>query len=519
MRGIGGKKEWERLTEGVEFIARWGRAPVHVEGLTSDSRAVEVGWVFVARRGVHVDGHDYIEEAVTRGARVVVCSCAPDELENKNRRVHYVQVAESEEVYGVLCARFFGNPSHYLRLVGVTGTNGKTSVVRFLHQLMLIMGYKAGVLSTINCQINEEVVPSSGMTTPDALEINYMLRKMVDAGCSYAFMEVSSHASQQQRVAGLQFAGGVFTNLGRDHLDYHGSLTAYRDAKKAFFDKLPAGSFMLFNADDKHGEYMAQNTEAKVRSFSSSRASDYQVQCLCEELEGMQLKVHGQGVWVCLHGMFNVENVAAVYGVAMELGFVQSSVLRGLSLLTPVEGRFQVIMGPGRRVGVVDFAHTPSALESVLRTARKLASTKHRVITVFGAGGDRDRGKRKEMGHVVAQGSHWLMITSDNPRSESPQAIIEAIYEGVPSAVRGRTLREVDRRKAIQGACMLSRPRDIILVAGKGHEKSQELVDGTVHFDDVEELKRAFALLQGVSDVEQNEPLTGDTVLHETEEE
>lgn len=500
----------EDLLRGISPIKKWGMTPVKVNGITSDSRAVRQGFLFIALEGVHQDGHKYIDSAVARGARVVMVNSGKLEGLEKSGGVHYMEVEDTREVYGTLCSHFFDDPSEEIRLVGVTGTNGKTSVVRFLHQLALHMGYQAGVISTISCMVNNRKVNVEGhMTTPDAIVINGLLRDMVTSGCQYAFMEVSSHSMVQRRVEGLHFAGGVFTNLTRDHLDYHGSVKAYRDAKKQFFDMLPEGSFMLYNAEDRNGEFMAQNTKAVVKTFATQQMADYRVKFLQEIPEGMEVQVDGSAVWVPLHGGFNVENLAAVYGVAVELGFDRFRIPRALSSLLPVEGRFEVHRGPEGRLGIVDFAHTPSALASLLKSVHEMRPEGGRVITVFGAGGDRDRGKRPEMGKEVSTLSDWVVLTSDNPRGEHPMQIIREIYAGILKSKRGNTLLEADRHEAIHGACMLSRPGDIVVVAGKGHEKTQILAHQEIPFDDAKELELAFEALvreQSAQGVEEGQP-------------
>lgn len=482
------------LLEGVSVVDRKGRSSDKFRDVCRDSRKVEEGDIYFAIKGVHTDGHDFIAAAIERGARAVVVDRPLDEVALQGG-VHYVQVSDAALAYGIACSNYFSRPSHHLRLVGVTGTNGKTSIVRLLHQLCERMNYPAGVISTIGCKIRDaEVASESGLTTPDAYEVNRLLHMMVEAGCHYAFMEVSSHAVVQKRIAGLEFAGGIFSNLTRDHLDYHGTTMAYRDAKKAFFDGLPTGSFMLFNANDRNGDFMCQNTPARIRSFSRYGIADYPVYLVSETTEGMELRFGGQEVWVRLHGEFNVDNIAAVFGCAMELGFPRSIVVRSISGLEPIEGRFEMVYGPDKRIGVVDFAHTPSAIHELLRSVRALAG-EARIITVVGAGGDRDHGKRPDMGRLAARNSDWLIITSDNPRSEDPNEILNQIYEGVDAEHRGSTLLEVDRAKAIRSACMISRPGDIIVVAGKGHEKYQILHDRVIDFDDRKVLEASFAEL------------------------
>ena len=475
------------LLDGVTIAQRVGDLPKRVSLVTYDSREVRPGCMFVAVRGTNTDGHRYIDAAIEAGASVILCEELPAQLQP----VCYVRVVHSEFALGVVAANMFDNPSRKLKLVGVTGTNGKTTVATLLYNLVSQLGHKAGLLSTVCYCVGEESCDATH-TTPDAITLNRFLARMVEKGCEYAFMEVSSHAVVQQRIAGLHFAGGIFTNITHDHLDYHKTFAAYIEAKRHFFEALPAGAFALTNIDDPTGMVMVQGTRATVRTYSLRRVADYQATVKSHERGGMQMDFGAPhcDVWVNLIGDFNAYNLLAVFGAASELGFPAEESLTAISTLHPVPGRLDFIFGPEDRVAVVDYAHTPDALQNVLETLTQLGQG--RLITVVGAGGDRDRSKRPIMGALAAKYSAWVYLTSDNPRSEEPDTIIHEMYQGVPQEQQARVYCLADRREAIQSACMLSRPGDIILVAGKGHETYQEVKGVRHHFDDREEVRIAL---------------------------
>jgi len=457
-------------------------------GIAFDSRRCTEGSVFFAVRGTQVDGHDYIEKAVANGARVVVCEHLP---EHKDERVRYFEVENSARMLGLAASEYYGNPSKKLHLVGVTGTNGKTTIATLLYRLFTDAGYVCGLLSTIENIIGKKVVPSTH-TTGDQLELNDLLAQMVDAGCEYAFMEVSSHSIDQDRIAGLHFDGGIFTNLTQDHLDYHKTLANYRDAKKKFFDNLPETAFALTNIDDRNGMVMLQNTKAAKKTYSLSHDADFKGRVMESYFDGMELKINNKAVSTFLVGRFNAYNLLAIYGTASLLGMKEEELLCGVSKLRSASGRFQVVNSKDGIVGIVDYAHTPDALENVLSTINEIRTHNETLITVAGAGGNRDAGKRPKMAAAAVRLSDRLIITSDNPRFEEPDEIIRQMKEGVPSEYYNRVLCVTDRREAIRTAVALAKKDDIILVAGKGHETYQEMKGVKYHFDDREELEKAF---------------------------
>ncbi len=458
-----------------------------VTGLAQDSRAVRPGFVFFAIQGTAVDGHDYIEKAVESGATAVVCERMP---ERKHLEVTYVQASDSSLLMGYMASAFYGHPSRSLQLVGITGTNGKTTTVTLLYRLFRQSGYKAGLLSTIENRIEDQVVPSTH-TTGDALEINALLRRMVDAGCDYAFMEVSSHAVVQNRIAGLEFKVGIFSNITRDHLDYHKTFDAYIKAKKLFFDRLPSTAFALVNADDRNGEVMLQNTKARRRTYSLRSPADFNVKILEESLSGLQLEMDGTEAYMRLVGRFNAYNLAAIYATAMLLGMEKNEVLRAMSCLVEAPGRFETLKSvPGGKLGIVDYAHTPDALQNVLSTIDGLRNEVRQVICVVGCGGNRDAGKRPLMARIACQMSDRLIITTDNPRFEEPQEIINQMMAGLSPVQQSKTLCIANREDAIKTACALAGAGDVILVAGKGHEDYQEIKGVKHHFDDREMLAK-----------------------------
>ena len=463
-----------------------------ITGVNMDSRQVEAGDLFVAVKGTQTDGHAYLGKAIELGAKAILMS---DELPAEPAEgVAYVRVADTEDAVGKVATQFYGDPTGKLKLVGVTGTNGKTTIATVLYNMFRSFGYKCGLCSTVCNFIDGRAIEASH-TTPDPITLNRLLAQMAEEGCEYAFMECSSHAIHQKRIGGLRFAGGIFTNLTRDHLDYHKTFENYRDAKKAFFDMLPRGAFAVTNADDKNGMVMVQNTLATVRTYSTRTAADFKGRILEESIEGMLLDIDGREVSVRFVGRFNVSNLLAVYGAAQLLGQRAEDVLRVLSSLHPVNGRFEAIRSPKGFSAVVDYAHTPDALENVLTAINEIVKDKGQVITVCGAGGNRDKGKRPLMAQEAAKRSDRVIITSDNPRFEEPQDIINDMLAGLDAEQMQKTISICDRREAIRAAAMMARPGDVILVAGKGHEPYQDVKGVKHHFDDHEEIKKAFGLM------------------------
>ncbi len=449
-----------------------------------DSRKVELGSCFVAQKGTHVDGHQYIDTAVEKGAAAVVCCQMPESLAPG---VAYVQVEDSDIALGVMADCFYGHPSRQLKLVGVTGTNGKTTTVTLLHRLFREYGCHAGLLSTIVNKVDDEAIPSTH-TTPDALELNSLLSRMVQAGCQYAFIEVSSHSIVQNRIAGLTFAGGIFSNITHDHLDYHKTMAAYIAAKKAFFDQLPSTAFALTNIDDRNGNVMVQNTRAHVHTYSLQRMADYRCRVMEESFQGTLLEINGCPVSTRLVGRFNAYNLTAIYAAAVLCGMPHGDALRLLSTLEAAEGRFQYVSGKGI-TAIVDYAHTPDALQNVLSAINGMRRQGQTLITVVGCGGDRDTTKRPEMARIAADLSDRLILTSDNPRTEDPGRILDDMEAGLTLEDKSRAVRIPDRRQAIRTAVLMAHEGDIILVAGKGHEKYQDIQGVKHHFDDKEELE------------------------------
>ena len=475
----------------VPFTELQGSADVAITAVVFDSRKVQPGCLFVAVRGTLVDGHDYIEQAVKQGAVAVICEDLPAHVTGE---VDFLMVADSAKVLGKVAANFYDNPSDQLKLVGVTGTNGKTTVATLLYQLFRELGYKCGLLSTVENQINGEIVASTH-TTPDPVALNSLLSDMVAQGCDYCFMEVSSHAVVQHRIEGLTFSGGIFTNLTHDHLDYHKTFDNYLKAKKAFFDGLPKSAFALTNADDRNGNVMLQNTRAHKKSYGLKNMADYRAKILENQFGGLLLLIDGGEVWFRMVGSFNAYNLLAVYTTAMLLEQDKAKVLTALSKLKGAEGRFDYVVAPNKTIGIVDYAHTPDAVQNVLSTIHDIRKGNEKVITVIGCGGDRDKAKRPVMARVACEWSDKVILTSDNPRSEDPAAIIKDMEEGVDAAFKRSTVSIADRREAIKTACMLAQPGDIILLAGKGHEKYQEINGVKNHFDDKEELLEQFKLI------------------------
>ena len=465
-----------------------GEKDVDVVDITFDSRKVSQGTLFFAVKGTQVDGHDYIDNAIEKGASVIVCEKLP---RKKADNVTYVKVDNSAYVLGVGASNFFGNPSEKLKLVGVTGTNGKTTIATLLYRLFTEAGYPCGLLSTIENIVNRDVVPSTH-TTPDPIELNTLLQQMVDKGCEYAFMEVSSHSVAQDRIAGLRFAGGIFTNLTHDHLDYHKTMANYRNAKKKFFDDLPQSAFALTNLDDKNGAYMLQNTKARKLSYALKHDADFKGVVMESHFDGMLLKVNGTEMFTQLVGGFNASNILAIYGAATALGFNRDELLVEISKLRGANGRFDMVHSEKGIVGIVDYAHTPDALENVLVTINDVRCHKETLITVVGCGGNRDTTKRPEMAAVAVKLSDRVILTSDNPRNEDPDEIIRQMKAGVPQEDQGKVLSITNRREAIRTAVALAKKGDIILLAGKGHENYQEINGVKNHFDDKEVLSEAF---------------------------
>ena len=465
-----------------------GSTDIDLTGINIDSRRIKAGHLFVAMKGTQVDGHRFIEKAIELGAIAVLLEDMPDSL---HEGVTYIQVASTEDAVGKVATLFYGNPSSKLKLVGVTGTNGKTTIATLLYNMFRKFGYKVGLLSTVCNYIDDEAIPADH-TTPDPIELNELLGRMVDAGCEYAFMECSSHAIHQRRIGGLKFTGGIFTNLTRDHLDYHKTFENYRNAKKKFFDDLPKDAFAITNADDKNGMVMVQNTKATVKTYSTQRMADFRAKILECHFEGMYLDIDGREVGVQFIGKFNVSNLLAVYGAATMLGKKTEDILVVLSTLKSVNGRLEPIHSPEGYTAVVDYAHTPDALENVLLAIHDVLNGKGHVITVCGAGGHRDKGKRPLMAQEAVKQSDKVILTSDNPRDEKPEAIIEDMLAGLTPQQKKKVITIVDSKEAIRTACMMAEKGDVILVAGKGHETYQEINGVKHHFDDHEVLHNIF---------------------------
>ncbi|WP_291135707.1 UDP-N-acetylmuramoyl-L-alanyl-D-glutamate--2,6-diaminopimelate ligase [Flavobacterium sp. UBA7663] len=465
---------------GIEAVH--GATDITISKIEFDSRKIELNDVFVAIRGTLSDGHDYIEKALGLGAVAVICEEFPSVIVNG---VTYIKVKDANEALAFLAANYYENPSENIRLVGVTGTNGKTTIASLLYQLFKKAGYKVGLLSTVKIMVDEQEFKATH-TTPDSLTINKFLDLMVQEGCEFCFMEVSSHGVHQKRTEALSFEGGVFTNLSHDHLDYHNTFAEYRDVKKSFFDNLPKSAFAITNIDDKNGLVMLQNTKAKKLTYALKSYADYKAQILENQLSGLLLKINDNEVWVKLIGSFNAYNLLAIYGVAVELGIEKVEALRLLSELESVSGRFQFIVSDSKITAIVDYAHTPDALENVLKTIEDIRTKNEQLITVVGCGGDRDKTKRPIMAHIASSMSDKAIFTSDNPRTENPETIIEEMEKGVEPQNFKKTVSILDRKQAIKTACQLANPNDIILIAGKGHETYQE-INGVRHdFDDLQ---------------------------------
>ncbi|WP_295439110.1 UDP-N-acetylmuramoyl-L-alanyl-D-glutamate--2,6-diaminopimelate ligase [uncultured Prevotella sp.] len=478
----------KELLKDIPVIAIVGSEDVEITDVNIDSRRIKDGHLFIAMKGTQVDGHKFVPKAIELGAKAVMCEDMPEE---KAEGVTYVQVESTEDVVGKVATTFHGNPSTKLKLVGVTGTNGKTTIATLLYNMFTKMGHKCGLLSTVCNYIIDEAIPADH-TTPDPIELNRLLDRMVQAGCEYAFMECSSHAIAQKRIGGLTFAGGIFTNLTRDHLDYHKTFENYRNAKKAFFDSLPKTAFAITNADDKNGMVMVQNTKATVKTYSIRTVADFKARIIECHFEGMYLEMDGHEVGVQFIGKFNVSNLLAVYAAAVMLGKSPEDVLVVMSTLHSVSGRLEPIHSPEGYTAVVDYAHTPDALENVLNAIHEVLDDKGHVITVCGAGGNRDKGKRPLMAQEAVKQSDKVIITSDNPRFEEPQDIINDMLAGLNAQQMKKVISIVDRREAIRTACMMAQKGDVILIAGKGHENYQEIKGVKHHFDDHEVVKECF---------------------------
>jgi UDP-N-acetylmuramoyl-L-alanyl-D-glutamate--2,6-diaminopimelate ligase len=480
--------ELEKILKGINVVSLAGKDRIGIDNITFDSRSVTEGSLFVAVRGSKNDGHGFIDGAVKSGASAIICETFPAAPDKK---VTWVKTTDSAKALGQAASNFFGNPSSSLKLVGVTGTNGKTTIATLLYKMFTGLGHKCGLFSTVCNYVVSKELPATH-TTPDPVQLNRVMAEMVEAGCDYAFMEVSSHSADQQRIAGLKFAGGIFTNLTHDHLDYHKTFDNYLAAKKKFFDSLPKNAFALVNADDKNGKVMLQNCKASHYTFSVKGAADFRCTLVEQSFAGMLLKIMGDEVWTRFVGDFNASNLLAVFAASELLGADRKEILTILSNLTPVAGRLEVIRSQGGITGIVDYAHTPDALLNVIGTLNKIREKNIQLITVVGAGGDRDKTKRPEMAAISAEGSTKVILTSDNPRTEDPEIILNDMEAGIGPELKGKTLRICDRREAIKTAVMLANKGDVILVAGKGHETYQDVKGVKHHFDDREELKKAL---------------------------
>ena len=478
----------QELLKNIKPTMIEGNTDVEITGVNIDSRKIKDGHLFVAMKGTQVDGHKFIGKAIESGAKAILCEDMP---QKKNDEVCYIQVASTEDAVGKVATLFFGDPSKHLKLVGVTGTNGKTTIATLLYNMFRKFGYKVGLLSTVCNYIDDRKVPADH-TTPDPIELNELLSEMVKAGCEYAFMECSSHAIHQKRIGGLKFAGGIFTNLTRDHLDYHKTFENYRNAKKAFFDGLPKTAFAITNADDRNGMVMVQNTKATIKTYSTRQMADFRARIIEMHFAGMYLDIDGHEVGVQFIGKFNVSNLLAVYAAARMLGMQPEDILVAMSTLHSVSGRLEPIQSPDGFTAIVDYAHTPDALENVLNAIHEVLNGKGKVITVCGAGGNRDKGKRPLMAQEAVRQSDRVIITSDNPRFEDPQDIINDMIAGLNKEQMKKVITIVDRKEAIKTACMMARKGDVILVAGKGHENYQEIKGVKHHFDDKEVLHEIF---------------------------
>lgn len=480
----------EKLIQNIHVVDSKGSLNKVISGLEFDSRKINPGSAFIAQRGIHVDGHNYIQQAIEKGATAIFCEEFPENLTDE---ITYTKVEDTGSVTGKLAATFYGNPSNQLKVVGITGTNGKTSIATLLHRMFMNLGYKTGLISTISYKINEQTETAS-FTTPDALKIQQLMAEMVKEGCEFCFMEVSSHAVQQKRINGIQFTGGIFTNITHDHLDYHKTFAEYIKAKQGFFEMLKQDAFAITNLDDKNGMVMLQNSKARKLTYSSRTMADFNVKVLERHFDGMLLNISGNEVWTQFVGNFNASNLLAVFAAAITLDQDKDEVLTQLSQLKPVEGRFETVRSNDGKLGIVDYAHTPDALKNVLNAISEIRSGEEKVITVIGAGGDRDKTKRPEMAKEALLASDQVILTSDNPRTENPAQIIKDMEAGVEPKFSKKVISIENRREAIKTASLLAQAGDIILVAGKGHETYQEVNGVRHHFDDLEELSKCFGI-------------------------
>jgi UDP-N-acetylmuramoyl-L-alanyl-D-glutamate--2,6-diaminopimelate ligase len=484
-------KQLSDILKGIRTHQVLGESDKAIAGIVLDSRKIVEGSVFVASKGTLADGHHFIPQAIVQGAAAIVCEILPDEIHPK---ITYIQVDNSAQALGMLASNFYDHPSSKLKLVGVTGTNGKTTIATLLYQLFRELGYKCGLLSTVQNYINERIIPATH-TTPDAIILNTLLNEMVETGCDYCFMEVSSHAVAQHRIAGLDFTGGVFSNITHDHLDFHHTFDNYLKAKKAFFDALPKNAFALTNVDDKNGKVMLQNTKAHQKTYGLKNMADYKARILENHFSGLLLDIDTEEVWFTMIGSFNAYNLLAAYATAMLLDQDKATVLTTLSRLKGAAGRFDYVIAPNQVIGIVDYAHTPDAVKNVLTTIQDIRKGSEQVITVIGCGGDRDKTKRPEMARMACEWSDKVILTSDNPRSEDPEVIIAEMAQGVKADQKRKVLTIVDRNEAIKTACHLAKPGDIVLIAGKGHEKYQEIKGIKTPFDDKDVIRKQFELM------------------------
>jgi UDP-N-acetylmuramoyl-L-alanyl-D-glutamate--2,6-diaminopimelate ligase len=476
----------------VSVNAVYGDTNVKVAQVDFDSRKIVKDSLFVAQKGTSVDGHLYIDKAISLGATTIICEQLPSYLE---ANITFIQVEDSNKTLAIIASNFYDNPSSKLKLIGVTGTNGKTTVASLLYQLFKKSGYKTGLLSTVQILVDTTVFKATH-TTPNSVTINYYLHQMVLLGVDYCFMEVSSHGIHQKRTEGLEFSGGIFTNLSHDHLDYHVSFASYRDVKKSFFDSLPKTAFALTNLDDKNGNIMLQNTKARKRTYALKTLADYKAKIIEKSFSGTLISINGTEFWTKLIGNFNAYNLAAIIGVAYELGLEKIEILTIISQLESVSGRFEYLVSDNGVIAIVDYAHTPDALKNVLETINDIRTNNEKLITVIGCGGDRDKTKRPKMAHIASQLSSQAIFTSDNPRTENPETILEEMEIGVSAENLKKIITISDRRQAIKTACKFSETGDILLIAGKGHENYQEIRGERFHFDDLVEVKKYFNLLK-----------------------
>ena len=481
-------KPLKEILNGIELLKTRGDLSVSIRSVQFDSREIQAGDLFVAVKGSHVDGHQYIAKAIEMGAVAVICEEEPETIPYE---IVLVCIANTQKMFGVMAASFYGNPTHNLKVVGVTGTNGKTTIATLLYNTFTKLGYKTGLISTIKYYVGDDEFHATH-TTPDALQIQELMARMVESGCEYCFMEVSSHAVDQDRISGIKFDGGIFTNLTHDHLDYHITFAEYLKAKKKFFNQLPENAFALTNADDKNGMVMLQNTNANKQTYSLRSLANFHCTVLEKHFDGMLLSINGHEVWTHFTGVFNASNLMAVMGASILLGVDQEDILRILSELRPISGRFEIIRSPEGKYAVIDYAHTPDAIQNVLSGIADIRTGDEQVITILGAGGDRDKTKRPEMAQEAVRLSDKVILTSDNPRSEEPEQILADMEAGIEAHQRSKVLSIVNRKEAIKTACMLAKPGDIILVAGKGHEDYQEIKGVKYHFDDKEVINEIF---------------------------